>query len=189
MQLVVFVGMDMFKYNRIRFFVILYFFSASRNKNHAGSLGNINQLYELCSNPSYWIEKERKVIPVNEDSNESVGIYVEGGSNNYIGENTIKGFKKGIVLKDTEANTVINNEMLTEEAATIFHKLDLDIESLEIEAQKKHELSSLVTNMKVGFGSGTFTDAYKEFSSFLSNHVTIMTPIMPYLALFAEHLR
>lgn len=189
MQLVVIFGVYMFKHNRIRFFVILYLFAESRNKNHAGSLDNIHHLYELCSNPSYWIENEKKVIPVIEDSNESVAIYVDGGGNNHIEGNTMKGYKKGVVLRNSEGNTVINNEMLTEEATAIFNKLDLDIESLKIETQKKHELSSLVTNMKAGFGSGTFIDAYKEFSSFLSNHVTIMAPIMPYVALLAEHLR
>ncbi|MGF1746834.1 hypothetical protein [Vibrio minamisatsumaniensis] len=126
---------------------------------------------------------------MNDNSNESVAIYVEGGGDNYIGENVITGFDKAVILKDTERNTVINNEMLTEAAASIFQKLELDIESIEIEEQKKQKLSSLVTNMKVGFGSGSFTEAYKEFSSFLSNHVTIMAPVMPYLALLAEHLK
>ncbi len=178
----------MFKYSRIRFFVILYLFSASQNKNHAGSLSNIHELYDLCSNPFYWMEQNRKVIPMNENTNDSVAVYVEGGGDNYIGENKMAGFKKAVVLKDTKNNTVINNEMLTEEAAAIFHKLNLDIERLEIESQQKHELSSIVTRMKVDFGSGNFTEAYKEFSSFLSNHVTIMAPLMPYLAQLAVYL-
>ncbi|MBS9898166.1 hypothetical protein J4H41_18080 [Vibrio alginolyticus] len=125
---------------------------------------------------------------MNENTNDSVAVYVEGGGDNYIGENKMAGFKKAVVLKDTKNNTVINNEMLTEEAAAIFHKLNLDIERLEIESQQKHELSSIVTRMKVDFGSGNFTEAYKEFSSFLSNHVTIMAPLMPYLAQLAVYL-
>ena len=125
---------------------------------------------------------------VNENNDDSASIDIRGGNDNYIGETKMVGFKKTVMLKDTENNTVVNNEVLTEAVANIFSDLEFKIQNLQIDSEQKKELSQIVTNMKIGFGSGDFEDAYKEFASFSSNHVATMNPMLPFIIQLAAYL-
>ncbi len=42
--------------------------------------------------------------------------------------------------------------------------------------------------MKIGFGSGSFEEEYKEFASFSSNHVATMNPMLPFIIQLAAYL-
>lgn len=82
------------------------------------------------------------------------------------------------MLRDTESNIV----------AHIFFDLEFKIQNIQIDSEQKKELSQIVTNMKTGFGSESFEEAYKEFASFSSNHVATMNPMLPFIIQLAAYL-
>ncbi|HIF9385447.1 TPA: hypothetical protein ACX6R1_001358 [Photobacterium damselae] len=105
--------------------------------------------------------------------------------------NDIEGYGK-VAFIDAEGDvidTVISdNKIVSPEVKKLLQELQKAADNLEIAESQRTDLNQHISTIKSTVGSPDFTETYKEFTNFLSAHMTIMTPLLPFMAQLGTHL-
>ncbi|EHR6439685.1 hypothetical protein HYO29_03930 [Vibrio parahaemolyticus] len=105
--------------------------------------------------------------------------------------NSVEGYDQVSLIDavgDVKDTTVVDNRIYSSEALKILEKLQTTADGLDLPNDKKDEVNRHVNAIKSALGTDSFVEKYKEFSEFLSSHITIMTPLAPFLAQLSSYL-
>ncbi len=109
---------------------------------------------------------------------DSKGIYIEGGNKNIARNNTIIGYNTGVQIKGGSYNTAESNLVISPEAAKIYADSENAILISEIPENKKEIIIQALREMRQSTGKPSFLQKYKDFIATISDHISIIGPVV-----------
>ncbi|TBL90060.1 hypothetical protein [Hafnia alvei] len=114
-------------------------------------------------------------------SDPTCGISIcRGDSNTFYGVE-ISGFERGIVIGEGNNNTFTDIQILSARALEITKAIEVEISQMALNEQLKKEVHVSLEAIKQSKDRDSALARYTNFMSSLSDHVTVLTPIMPLL--------
>jgi hypothetical protein len=120
--------------------------------------------------------------------NRTVGIYIEHAENSVFDGVENFGFDTGMHLGTSVNNTFKDIRNFSREAFKIIEDTQAQLARLEIDKKFQQQVQDQLNDIKTATSKESATTSYMKLISCLSDHVTVLTPILPQLFLLAGKL-
>lgn len=119
------------------------------------------------------MSKKNKIIPT--------AIYLRNVGAIEISNSSFLGDARLVDADSVNSISITSNTYMTAEAYKISCKLNETIHLVKNEIPEEifRELVAIIRRMQENQGKSSFVESYNSFMSSLSNHVTVLTPVMP----------
>lgn len=123
-----------------------------------------------------------------DESNRTVGIDIGHGENNVFSVVTTVGCDTGIRIGSSVNNTFNDIKIISLDALKIIEETQKQLAGLEIDKKFQQQVQDQLNDIKTATSKESATTSYMKLISCLSDHVTVLTPILPQLFLLAGNL-
>ncbi|RKT75635.1 hypothetical protein BJ925_3692 [Rahnella aquatilis] len=123
-----------------------------------------------------------------DESTRSVGIDIRHGEDNFFSGITTTGYDIGMRFDSSVNNTFNDIKIISLDAFIIIEKTQWQLDSLIIDKKFRQQVQDQLNDIKTATSKESATTSYMKLMSSLSDHVTVLTPILPQLFLLAGNL-
>ena len=123
-----------------------------------------------------------------DESTRTVGIDIGHGENNVFSGITTVGYDTGMRFGSSVNNTFNDINIISLEALKIIEETQKQLAGLEIDKKLQQQVKDQLNDIKTARSKESATFSYMKQISCLSDHVTVLTPILPQLFLLAGNL-
>jgi L-fucose mutarotase/ribose pyranase (RbsD/FucU family) len=118
----------------------------------------------------------------------SFGIYIGHGEKNVFSEVEISGHNTGMYF-DTSINNTFNKvKIISLDALKIIEETQAKLVEMEIDKGLHQQVQDQLDAIKNATDKESAKNSYMKMISCLSDHVTVLTPVLPQLFLLASNL-
>ncbi|WP_299489878.1 hypothetical protein [uncultured Shewanella sp.] len=113
-------------------------------------------------------------------------------SNAIMTGNDIEGYEEVKLIDaigDVTNTTASYNRIVSNEALILLEKLKNEAADLNLDKENENQLNQHMSNIENTIGTSGFSNVYKEFTNFIAAHMTIMTPLMPFIVQLAQYIK
>ena len=111
--------------------------------------------------------------------------------NSRVERNIIEGYDSVTfvdTIGDIKDSIIADNKIVSLEAIELLQNLQKEADQLDLTKSQRTDLNRYINSMESTIGSVDFTHTYKEFTNFLSAHMTIMMPLLPIITQLGLYL-
>jgi hypothetical protein len=123
-----------------------------------------------------------------DESTRSVGIDIGYGENNVFSGITTTGYDIGMRFGSSVNNTFNDIKIISLDALRIIEETQWQLDGLKIDKKFRQQVQDQLNDIKTATSKESATTSYMKLMSSLSDHVTVLTPILAQLFLLAGNL-
>ncbi|WP_410680680.1 hypothetical protein [Citrobacter braakii] len=109
------------------------------------------------------------------------GIFIEDAHYNTFTDVTSSGFNTGIHVKNARGNTFSDIKVVSAEGMIIIENAMAAVKQLNADEKFKEDILQALRDALEAKDKTDAKDSYLKFMSSMSDHVTVLTPALPYL--------